>query len=103
LVVVQSKQVGEPMAFAKFFLAYLVSLVMLTSGFVGNVYLGTDIGAGEKERGTLESLLATPVSRFSIAMGKWLALSALNCMGTLISLLSFTFSYSYAMTISTWA
>jgi len=43
------------------------------SGFVGNVYLGTDIGAGEKERGTLESLLATPVSRFSIAMGKWLA------------------------------
>jgi len=48
LVVVQSKQVGEPMAFAKFFLAYLVSLVMLTSGFVGNVYLGTDIGAGEK-------------------------------------------------------
>ncbi|HOK24347.1 MAG TPA: ABC transporter permease subunit [Coprothermobacter proteolyticus] len=98
LVVVQSKQVGEPMAFAKFFLAYLVSLVMLTSGFVGNVYLGTDIGAGEKERGTLESLLATPVSRFSIAMGKWLALSALNCMGTLISLLSFTFSYSYAMT-----
>jgi len=98
LVVVQSKQVGEPMAFAKFFLAYLVSLVMLTSGFVGNVYLGTDIGAGEKERGTLESLLTTPVSRFSIAMGKWLALSALNCMGTLISLLSFTFSYSYAMT-----
>ncbi|WP_018962690.1 ABC transporter permease subunit [Coprothermobacter platensis] len=98
LVVVQSKQVGEPNAFLKFMLAYIVSLVMLSSGFVGNVYLGTDIGAGEKERGTLESLLATPVSRFHIAMGKWLALAVLNSIGTLITLLSFTFSYTYALT-----
>jgi sodium transport system permease protein len=98
MVTVQNKQVGEPTGFLKFLLAYIIALVMLSSGFVGNVYLGTDIGAGEKERGTLESLLATPSERFSIAIGKWLALSVLNCVGTLITLLSFTFAYSYALT-----
>jgi sodium transport system permease protein len=39
--------------------------------FVGSTYPAIDLGAGEKERGTLETLLATPASRLQILIGKF--------------------------------
>ncbi|MFQ6675754.1 MAG: ABC transporter permease [Fidelibacterota bacterium] len=40
-------------------------------GFMGAMYPGIDLGAGEKERGTLETLLSSPASRLEIVMGKF--------------------------------
>ena len=53
------KQVGG-------FLPYLFILFC----FMGTMYPAIDLGAGEKERGTLETLLTAPVSRFQILIGK---------------------------------
>lgn len=39
--------------------------------FLGGMYPAIDLGAGEKERGTLETLLTTPASRFQILVGKF--------------------------------
>lgn len=39
--------------------------------FIGGMYPAIDLGAGEKERGTLETLLTSPVSRFEILLGKF--------------------------------
>ncbi|MBT3602127.1 MAG: ABC transporter permease, partial [Candidatus Latescibacteria bacterium] len=39
--------------------------------FMGCMYPAIDLGAGEKERGTLETLLASPASRFQILLGKF--------------------------------
>ena len=39
---------------------------------------GMDSTAGERERGSLEPLLMTPVQRGTLVMGKWLAVSALG-------------------------
>ena len=39
--------------------------------FLGGMYPAIDMGAGEKERGTLETLLTTPASRFQILVGKF--------------------------------
>jgi sodium transport system permease protein len=39
--------------------------------FVGAMYPAIDLGAGEKERGTLETLLTAPVNRFHILLGKF--------------------------------
>jgi len=41
-------------------------------GFMGAMYPGLDLGAGEKERGTLETLLSSPASRLDIVFGKFL-------------------------------
>jgi sodium transport system permease protein len=38
--------------------------------FTGCMYPATDLGAGEKERGTLETLLTSPVHRIHIVLGK---------------------------------
>ncbi len=47
--------------------------------FTGAMYPGIDLGAGEKERGTLETLLSSPATRLEIVMGKFtvVALAAL--------------------------
>lgn len=39
--------------------------------FLGAFYPAIDIGAGEKERGTLETLLLTPISRTALVLGKF--------------------------------
>ncbi len=39
--------------------------------FTGSMYPAIDLAAGEKERGTLETLLTSPVDRFQILMGKF--------------------------------
>jgi sodium transport system permease protein len=48
-------------------LPYILLLVCLLAA----MYPAIDIGAGEKERGTLESLLLAPVSRSSIVLAKF--------------------------------
>ena len=39
--------------------------------FMGAMYPAIDLAAGEKERGTMETLLTAPVSRFQILLGKF--------------------------------
>ena len=39
--------------------------------FLGAMYPAIDLGAGEKERGTMETLLTAPVNRFHILLGKF--------------------------------
>lgn len=39
--------------------------------FVGSLYPAIDLAAGEKERGTLETLLTSPASRLQILLGKF--------------------------------
>jgi sodium transport system permease protein len=48
----------------------------------------TDIGAGEKERGTLETLLISPIDRNKIVMGKFLTVSFAGVMTALITVAS---------------
>jgi sodium transport system permease protein len=51
------------------FLPYIIVILAMT----GAMYPAIDLTAGEKERGTLETILVTPVSRLDIAGGKFLA------------------------------
>lgn len=59
---------------------YLITMLL----FAGVMGLGSDMIAGEKERGTMASLLLTPVSRMSIVMGKLLSLVALSILSALV-------------------
>jgi sodium transport system permease protein len=49
-------------------LAFILVAMVLTGAYNGAV----DMFAGERERGTLETLLVSPASRFEIVMGKYL-------------------------------
>lgn len=62
--------------------------------YMGSMYPAIDLAAGEKERGTLETLLTVPVSRFEILLGKFgvvvltgLTSALISFVGIYISLL----------------
>ena len=63
----------ENKRFSSFFLAYLVPLVLFFPIFMSGG-LVVDAIVGEKERGTIEALLAAPFARHEILVGKFLAL-----------------------------
>jgi sodium transport system permease protein len=52
------------------FLAIMLPYVIIIYLFAGSMSMGIDTTAGEKERGSLSSLLVNQVSRTSIALGK---------------------------------
>lgn len=62
------------------FLPYIIVILL----FSGTMSLGVDAISGEKERGTMASLLLTPASRMSIMMGKLLALTTLSMISAAI-------------------
>lgn len=73
--------------------ASLLPMLLMTLLYSGCTSVATESIAGEKERGTIATLLITPVGRSQIAFGKILALSlisllsgASSTLGTVLSL-----------------
>lgn len=66
------------------FIPYLLIPIVL----VGAMYPAIDIGAGEKERGTLETLLLTPVTRTELVLGKFFTVMAASLATALITVTS---------------
>jgi sodium transport system permease protein len=66
------------------FVPYMVILLTLT----GAMYPAIDTTAGEKERGTIETILASPVSRTSLAVGKFLTVLTVALATAMLALLS---------------
>ena len=48
----------------------MLPYIFIIFGFIGCMYPAIDLFTGEKERGTIETLLTTPVSRLQILFGK---------------------------------
>lgn len=62
-------------------LPYFVTLML----FAGAMSIGTDMIAGEKERGTMASLLVSPVKRSAIIFGKVFALMTISGLASVVS------------------
>jgi len=56
--------------------------------FMGVVYPAIHLGAGEKERGTLETLLLAPIPRHQLVIGKFLAVFCGGIIAVLLNLAS---------------
>jgi sodium transport system permease protein len=55
------------------FLLFLIPMFAILSPFLGGMAVAIDSTAGERERGSLEPLLANPVALWQVVVGKWLA------------------------------
>lgn len=55
---------------------------------MGGMYTAIDVAAGEKERGTLESLIMAPVSRAALVFGKLLAIATVSFVANLLLIAS---------------
>ena len=65
-------------------LAMLLPMLLITFIFAGGLSIGTDSIAGEKERGTIATLLMAPINKNEIVLGKLIA----SIIMTIISALS---------------
>ncbi|MFQ3583160.1 MAG: ABC transporter permease [Chloracidobacterium sp.] len=78
--------------------ALLPYLIVMTAAF-GGMTSAFDLGAGEKERGTMETLLVSPATRTEIILGKTLTITTVSfasAVFTIIGLVgSFVIGLSY--------
>jgi sodium transport system permease protein len=65
-------------------LPYLVIVMCMT----GAIYPSIDLTAGEKERGTMETLLCSPVARTNLVLGKGLVVLSVSLATACLSLFS---------------
>ncbi len=54
-----------------------------------------DMTVGERERGTLESLLSLPLSRSELLLGKWLAVVSITAVGVTLQITGLLFGIAY--------
>lgn len=67
--------------------AMLLPLLLMSFLFSGCVAIAPEAIAGEKERGTIATLLVTPMKRSALALGKIISLSAIALLAGLSSFL----------------
>jgi sodium transport system permease protein len=75
---------------------FLVAYYGLFASLMGGMALALDSTAGERERGSLEPLLATPLSPLQIAVGKWIAIAAFDAAVVLLTLAGFYLTLNFA-------
>ncbi len=83
---VSDLDVASPAAKALSILLYLPYLIIVTM-FIGGLPLAIDTTAGEKERGSLESLLVQPVDRSVLLYGKMTAISLFSGLSLVLLLI----------------
>jgi sodium transport system permease protein len=70
-------------------IGYMVILLC----FTGGMYPGIDLTAGEKERGTMETVLSSPVSRLHLVLGKFLLVLTASLTTAALSVTSMGVSF----------
>ena len=82
-VTVDVKDLATPESRAGLVLG-LLSLYFLLAAFVGSMGVAIDVSAGERERNSLEVLMAQPVSPTTVFAGKWLVSSVFGMFAVVL-------------------
>lgn len=85
-VLIETRVTDKEAGMGKFMLSLLLPLMLVTFCVSGPMGAAADLGAGEKERGTLEPLLTTQAGRLSLLWGKFFAVTIMGLLGTAASL-----------------
>jgi sodium transport system permease protein len=86
---------GEEMS--GFVLGKFLGYILIIMAMMGAFYPAIDLTAGEKERGTLETLLVSPAHRSEIVYGKFFAVLSVSIMTTLLNIGSMGVTFSWGM------
>jgi len=71
-------------------LGQVLPLILILMTITGAIYPAIDLTAGERERGTLESLMVSPVPVIDLIVGKFLVVTTVAIMGASLNLASVT-------------
>jgi len=79
------------------FIAYIVVFLC----FNGGMHPAMDLTAGEKERGTMETILSSPISRAHLVLGKFLLVLTTALVTAALSVISMAISFAIVNTLHT--
>lgn len=95
IITLSNVTLEEENFFGNYIVSYAFMFIMMAVT-VASTYPATDTTAGEKERGTLETLLTLPISSKSIIIGKYISVAVSSIVTGIISLILAYFSLMYA-------
>ncbi|MFT3670372.1 MAG: ABC transporter permease [Pseudoxanthomonas sp.] len=90
------QDMATPEAKQGMLLSVMLPYLLILTSFIGGVYLILDATAGERERQSLEPLLATPAARSAIVSGKIAAACVIGMCTVVLTLLSLKFSSQFS-------
>jgi len=106
-VILEEKNLSTRADQIRFILAMSLPMILVLMTVAGAIYPAIDTTAGEKERGTIETILASPAGRDEIVYGKFLSVFVICMVTGLLNLgaMSLTFVYvlrAFAEPIINW-
>ena len=85
---VRTENVAPPEKVGGNMIGGLIPYLFIILCFTGAMYPAMDLTAGEKERGTMETILCSPVARTDLVLGKFLVVLTASLTAALISMIS---------------
>jgi len=83
-------------------LSSLLPYLLIISAFSGTIYAAFDQVAGEKERGTLETLLVSPASRRDIVLGKFGVVVAVCLISSVLTIAGLGIAFGSGLHAFAW-
>jgi len=90
---IQQKNVAPPEKVGGTIFGGLIGYMVILLCMTGAMYPAIDLTAGEKERGTMETILCSPVERSHLVLGKFLMVLTASLASAILSVLSMAFSF----------
>ena len=96
-VVYSTMDLAKTEEVAGLFLGQILSLILIMGVLLGALYPAIDSMAGEKERGTLETLFTLPISNLELVMGKYMAVSLCAIVTAILNVVSILMTLIYIL------
>jgi sodium transport system permease protein len=90
---IEEKNVAPPEKVAGALLGGIIPYFVILLCLTGAMYPAMDLTAGEKERGTMETILCSPVSRTHLVLGKFLMVLTASLATAVLSIASMAVSF----------
>lgn len=76
-------------------LGSMLPFLLVISLMMGAIYPAIDVTAGERERGTLETMLTMPITNIELLSGKFLAVATIAIVSAVLNMISMSFMGVY--------
>ena len=97
-VVYETIDVAKNEELAGFVLGQILPFILIMGVLLGAIYPAIDSMAGEKERGTLETLFTLPITNLELVMGKYIAVSLCAIVTAILNVVSILLTLIYILT-----
>jgi sodium transport system permease protein len=87
-IAIEAVSIATPEKVSGSLLGRIVPLILIIMTITGAIYPAIDLTAGERERGTLETLMVAPVPTVDLIAGKFVVVTLIAMLSALLNLLS---------------